>query len=86
MTQKPKNQKTLSLAARNLKLIRAVLGLTQSEWAEQIGSNSKTVGAYEQGTQKPQLEHLQADGCLFRGAVRAVAIRRPLRNCQIVVT
>ncbi|MBK9458016.1 MAG: LexA family transcriptional regulator [Chitinophagales bacterium] len=60
MTQKPKNQKTLSLAARNLKLIRAVLGLTQSEWAEQIGSNSKTVGAYEQGTQKPQLEHLQA--------------------------
>ena len=60
MTKKPKNKKPLSLAALNLKLIRAVLGLTQSEWAELIGSNSKTVGAYEQGTQQPQLEHLQA--------------------------
>ena len=60
MTKKPKNKKPLSLAARNLKLIRAVLGLTQSEWAELIGSNPKTVGAYEQEIQQPQLEHLQA--------------------------
>lgn len=46
--------------AERLRQIRASTGLSQSKFAESIGSNSQTYGTYERGTRKIGLDIISA--------------------------
>jgi DNA-binding XRE family transcriptional regulator len=74
--------KTISIVAKNIKLMRDYLGLKQDEFADKFSTNRSSVMSYEQGRAKPKAE-LSSALCDYFGITMDQLFKEPLEENQL---
>ncbi len=62
----------MSILGENIRRLRKSKGITQTEFAVQIGVKRAVIGAYEEGRAEPKLQTLQTISRFFKLSIDAL--------------